>query len=74
MYTSCFFYGNDGFVLEKMVWNLEPNGKDKTFDFNTFIRFIEATMEMLKVADRKFLCVAAFTVQGHKIAYYEEII
>lgn len=74
MTWKCFFYARDGFVLEKEVYDLEPEVKDKVFTFKTFSRTKDNTLDILKIINREFVCVAAFTVHGQKTAYYEEII
>ncbi len=69
MYWKVFFYGYDGFVLEKKIYGLEPNIEHRTYRLKSYKR----DGEILHSVERLFRMVTAFIVDKQHIAYYEEI-
>lgn len=71
MNWKTYFYGADGFVLEKEIYGLDVNGEHKTYTLRTWSRMGSTH---LQAVDRQFVLVTAFFINKQHIAYYEEII
>lgn len=69
MEYKTFFYGCDGFVLEKYIFDLQPNGLHQTYK----LRQWRSDGDFLQAVDRTFRLIRAFDIHNEHIAYYEEI-
>lgn len=69
MEYKTFFYGCDGFVMEKYIYDLQPNGLHQTYKLRQWRR----DGDVLQAVDRTFRLIRAFDIHNEHIAYYEEI-
>jgi len=69
MRWKTYFYGCDGFVLEKEMYGLDPNEEHLTYSLRQYKR----DGNILQAVDRRFCMVTAFVINKQHIAYYEEI-
>lgn len=69
MYWKTYFYGFDGFVLEKEIYDLDPNEDHRIYHLKQFKR----DDDVMQLVDRTFRMVTAFIVNKQHIAFYEEI-
>ena len=70
VYWKTYFYGKDGFILEKDIYDLEPDGDHQTYRLRSWCRVGDGHLQAL---DRHFRMVVAFLINRQNIAYYEEI-